>query len=86
MNNGDSLTNEQTEKVLQFQDVTGIEDINVSRDVLIRHHWNLEVELRPQSRSKSEPDDSWHFAGSDSRTVKYSGRKTVHVCLDINRF
>lgn len=43
MNNGDSLTNEQTEMVLQFQDVTGIEDINVSRDVLIRHQWNLEV-------------------------------------------
>lgn len=45
MNNGDSLTNEQTEKVLQFQDVTGIEDINVSRDVLIRHQWNLEVRV-----------------------------------------
>lgn len=45
MNNGDSLTNEQTEKVLQFQDVTGIEDINVTRDVLIRHQWNLEVRV-----------------------------------------
>lgn len=39
----DGLTNEQTEKVLQFQDLTGIEDINVCRDVLIRHQWDLEV-------------------------------------------
>jgi len=39
----DGLTNEQTEKVLQFQDLTGIEDMNVCRDVLIRHQWDLEV-------------------------------------------
>lgn len=39
----DGLTNEQTEQVLQFQDITGIEDMNVCRDMLIRHHWNLEI-------------------------------------------
>lgn len=39
----DGLTNEQTEKVLQFQDLTGIEDMSVCRDVLIRHQWDLEV-------------------------------------------
>ncbi|XP_055642863.1 FAS-associated factor 2-like [Toxorhynchites rutilus septentrionalis] len=39
----DGLSNEQTEKVLQFQDITGLEDINVCRDILIRHQWDLEV-------------------------------------------
>ncbi|EDW77267.1 uncharacterized protein Dwil_GK18177 [Drosophila willistoni] len=39
----DGLTNEQTEKVLQFQDLTGIDDMNRCRDVLIRHSWDIEV-------------------------------------------
>lgn len=42
-NAGLGLTTDQTEKVLQFQDLTGIEDITVCRDVLQRHQWNLEV-------------------------------------------
>lgn len=45
---GDGLTNEQTEKVLQLQDLTGIEDINICRDVLIRHEWDLEVAVQEQ--------------------------------------
>ncbi|KAJ6649074.1 FAS-associated factor 2-B [Pseudolycoriella hygida] len=45
---GDGLTNDQTEKVLQFQDLTGIEDINICRDVLIRHQWDLEVAIQEQ--------------------------------------
>ncbi|XP_053694542.1 FAS-associated factor 2 [Sabethes cyaneus] len=39
----DGMSNEQTEKVLQFQDITGLDDINVCRDILIRHQWDLEV-------------------------------------------
>ncbi|XP_035794477.1 FAS-associated factor 2-like [Anopheles albimanus] len=39
----DGLSNEQTEKVLQFQDITGLDDMNVCRDILIRHQWDLEV-------------------------------------------
>lgn len=39
----DGLSNDQTEKVLQFQDITGLDDINVCRDILIRHQWDLEV-------------------------------------------
>lgn len=39
---------EQTEKVLQFQDVTGIDDISICRDVLIRHQWDLEVAIQEQ--------------------------------------
>lgn len=39
----EGLTNEQTEKIIHFQDITGIEDMSISRDVLIRHQWDLEV-------------------------------------------
>ncbi|CAD6999595.1 unnamed protein product [Ceratitis capitata] len=44
----DGMTNEQTEKVLQFQDITGIEDMNICRDVLIRHQWDLEIAFQEQ--------------------------------------
>lgn len=39
----DGLSNEQTEKVIQFQEITGLEDMTVCRDILIRHQWDLEV-------------------------------------------
>lgn len=42
------LSSDQTEKVLQFQDLTGIEDLSVCRDVLQRHNWNLEVAVQEQ--------------------------------------
>lgn len=42
------LTTDQTEKVLQFQDLTGIEDMTICRDVLQRHQWNLEVAVQEQ--------------------------------------
>lgn len=42
------LTGEQTEKVLQLQDLTGIEDMTICRDVLQRHQWNLEVAVQEQ--------------------------------------
>ncbi|KAK4874597.1 hypothetical protein RN001_013957 [Aquatica leii] len=47
-NAGLGLTSEQTDKVLQFQDLTGIEDISICRDVLQRHQWNLEVAVQEQ--------------------------------------
>ncbi|ERL83497.1 hypothetical protein D910_00546 [Dendroctonus ponderosae] len=47
-NGGLGLTSDQTEKVLQFQDLTGIEDITICRDVLQRHQWNLEVAVQEQ--------------------------------------
>lgn len=45
---GLGLTSEQTDKILQFQDLTGIEDIAVCRDVLQRHQWDLEVAVQEQ--------------------------------------
>ncbi|XP_049814311.1 FAS-associated factor 2 [Schistocerca nitens] len=62
-----SLSAEQTEKILQFQDLTGIEDMSVCRDVLQRHAWDLEVSVQEQlnmregrpsvySRDREPPD------------------------------
>ncbi|XP_059052613.1 FAS-associated factor 2 [Achroia grisella] len=42
------LTQEQTDKILQFQDLTGIEDMSICRDVLQRHQWDLEVAIQEQ--------------------------------------
>ncbi|XP_029048970.1 fas-associated factor 2 [Osmia lignaria lignaria] len=42
------FSSEQTEKILQFQDLTGIEDLSICRDVLQRHNWNLEVAVQEQ--------------------------------------
>lgn len=44
------LTNEQTEQILQFQELTGIEDINVCRETLIRNHWNIEIAFQERER------------------------------------
>ncbi|XP_039300904.1 FAS-associated factor 2-like [Nilaparvata lugens] len=43
-----SLTSEQTDKILQFQDLTGIDNMTVCRDVLQRHSWDLEVAVQDQ--------------------------------------
>ncbi|KAK7604112.1 hypothetical protein V9T40_004385 [Parthenolecanium corni] len=53
MNNLDfPLDHEQTEKILQFQDLTGIEDIALCRDVLQRHNWDLETAVQDQLNIK----------------------------------
>ncbi|XP_053610256.1 FAS-associated factor 2 [Plodia interpunctella] len=46
--NAMGLTHEQTDKILQFQDLTGIEDMSICRDVLQRHQWDLEVAIQEQ--------------------------------------
>ncbi|KAI5642153.1 UBA-like domain-containing protein [Phthorimaea operculella] len=46
--NAMGLTPEQTDKILQFQDLTGIEDMSICRDVLQRHQWDLEVAIQEQ--------------------------------------
>lgn len=44
----DGLSQNQTEKVLQFQDLIGIEDLVTCRDILNRHQWDLEVAIQEQ--------------------------------------
>lgn len=43
-----NLSQDQTEKILQYQDLTGIENIAVCRDALQRHAWDLEVAVQNQ--------------------------------------
>ncbi|XP_031627240.1 FAS-associated factor 2 isoform X2 [Contarinia nasturtii] len=44
----DGLSQNQTEKVLQFQDLIGIDDIIACREILNRHQWDLEVAIQEQ--------------------------------------
>lgn len=62
----DGLSNEQTDKVLQFQDITGIEDMNVCRDILIRHQWDLEVAFQEQMNIR-EGRPSMYAASTELR-------------------
>ncbi|XP_075065231.1 FAS-associated factor 2 [Mixophyes fleayi] len=40
------LTQEQTEKLLQFQDLTGIESMDQCRQTLQQHNWNIEAAVQ----------------------------------------
>ncbi|EDL41151.1 UBX domain containing 8, isoform CRA_b, partial [Mus musculus] len=40
------LTQEQTEKLLQFQDLTGIESMEQCRLALEQHNWNMEAAVQ----------------------------------------
>lgn len=63
----DGLTNDQTEKVLQFQDLTGIEDINICRDVLIRHQWDLEIAIQEQLNIREGRPSMYAASAGDNR-------------------
>uniref|UniRef100_A0A1A9W0Q3 UBX domain-containing protein n=1 Tax=Glossina brevipalpis TaxID=37001 RepID=A0A1A9W0Q3_9MUSC len=68
----DGLTNEQMDKVLQLQDLTGIEDINICRDVLIRHQWDLEVAFQEQMNIR------------EGRPSMFAGSRDVRAPVVIN--
>jgi FAS-associated factor 2 len=62
----DGTTNDQMDKILQFQELTGIEDINIVRDILIRHQWNLEIAFQEQERM-NEGEPSLYVSTVDQR-------------------
>lgn len=62
----DGLREDQIEKVLQFQDLIGIEDINICRDVLIRHQWDLEIAIQEQLNIR-EGRPSMYASTTDNR-------------------
>lgn len=63
----DVLSEEQTDQIVHFQELTGIEDINVCRDILIRHHWNLEVAFAERERM-NEGVPSFYASNQETRT------------------
>lgn len=62
----DGLTSDQTEKVLQFQDLIGIDDMVTCRDILTRHQWDLEVAIQEQLNLR-EGRPSMYASAVDSR-------------------
>uniref|UniRef100_A0A336M8X6 CSON011543 protein n=1 Tax=Culicoides sonorensis TaxID=179676 RepID=A0A336M8X6_CULSO len=44
----ETISPSQTEKVQQFQEITGIDDLNRCRDILIRNGWDLEVAMQEE--------------------------------------
>lgn len=42
----ETISPTQTVKVHQFQEITGIDDLNRCRDILIRNGWDLEVAMQ----------------------------------------
>ncbi|KAG5675381.1 hypothetical protein PVAND_005289 [Polypedilum vanderplanki] len=79
------LTNEETEKVLQFQELTGIEDINVCRDILIRHHWSLEIAFAEREKLNSGMP-SMYASSTDTRApAVINDRFLQHIFVSNNR-
>lgn len=82
----DVLSNEQTEKILQFQELTGIDDINVCRDILIRHHWNLEIAFQERERM-NEGVPSLFASAQDSRApAVLNDRFLQHIFVSNRNF
>ncbi|XP_070500425.1 FAS-associated factor 2 [Chironomus tepperi] len=78
------LSNEETEKVLQFQELTGIDDINVARDILSRHHWNLEIAF--QEREKLNEGVPSLFSTQETRApAVLNDRFLQHIFISNNR-
>lgn len=48
INNDDAISPGELEKVLQFQDIVGIDDSNRAKDILIRNGWNMEVAIQEE--------------------------------------
>ncbi|XP_033109642.1 FAS-associated factor 2-like [Anneissia japonica] len=46
MAEGNEISPEQTEQLIQFQDLTGIEDMDKCRQILERHSWNIEMAVQ----------------------------------------
>ncbi|XP_063698420.1 FAS-associated factor 2 [Culicoides brevitarsis] len=44
----ETISPSQTVKVQQFQEITGIDDVNRCRDILIRNGWDLEVAMQEE--------------------------------------
>lgn len=43
----------QAEKVQQFSEITGIDDMNRCKDILIRNGWDLEVAMQEVQKNQS---------------------------------
>lgn len=83
--NDEELTNEETEKIIQFQQLTAIEDIAVVREILIRNNWNLEIAFRERERL-NEGEPSVYATSQDVRApAVINDRFLQHIFVSNNR-
>lgn len=85
MDNSDGLTGEQTDKVLQFQDLIGIEDITICRDILIRHQWDLEVAIQEQLNIREGRPSMYASASDNSRPPQVVNDRYLQRVFSSNR-
>lgn len=71
--------------MLQFQELTAIEDINVCRDILIRNNWNLELAFQERERL-NEGVPSIYATSQDIRApAVINDRFLQHIFVSNNR-
>lgn len=86
MMNDVELTNEETEKILQFQELTGIDDINVARDILIRYNYNLELAFTEREKLNSGVPSLYASSQDSSRApAVLNDRFLQHIFISNNR-
>lgn len=84
MDNNDGLSVEQTEKMLQFQDLIGIEDIAICRDILTRHQWDLEVAIQEQLNIR-EGRPTMYASASDNHPPQVVNDRYLQRVFSSNR-
>merc|ERR1719391_830677 len=63
MEDEEDLSPQQTEKLIQFQDLTGIEDMAQCKELLKDNNWDLEVAVQHHLVQQEHTDDSFHSNG-----------------------
>ncbi|KAH9508368.1 FAS-associated factor 2 [Bulinus truncatus] len=58
----DDLNSEQTEKLLQFQDLTGIDQMQRCRRILEGHDWNIEAAVQDTFNEQEGAPTVFHQA------------------------
>ncbi|KAH9508367.1 FAS-associated factor 2 [Bulinus truncatus] len=85
----DDLNSEQTEKLLQFQDLTGIDQMQRCRQILEGHDWNIEAAVQDTFNEQEGAPTVFHQAPpqpeeraplvnlqpSNQRVILYPGRR-----------
>ncbi|XP_072041833.1 FAS-associated factor 2-like [Amphiura filiformis] len=66
-NNAGDLSPEQTEKLIQFQDLTGIDDMDRCRTIMERHNWNIEAAVQDRLNESEGRPTVFGSGGRDGR-------------------
>ncbi|XP_076457146.1 FAS-associated factor 2-like [Babylonia areolata] len=78
MADADDLSHEQTEKLVQFQDLTGIEDMNRCRGILERHSWNIEAAVQDTFNEREGVPQVFAQQNSRNREMEREPQVNTH--------